>query len=576
MTEMSGENAPPKTGGDLLIECLLQENVKYLFGIPGGQLLPMYDAVYRWGKEKGIQTIMVRHEQAAAHAADAYARVTGDIGVCFGTVGPGVTDMVPGIGAAWSDNIPVLVIGAQVKRVLDGKSTLQGDVDQLNLLKPITKAQYEIRETLEIPKIIPKAIRSIFSGNLGPVYVEIREDAFYGQVPADAEYEILPPEKYKPPMDVAGDPKAIQKAVEMIKNAKNPLIVCGGQVNNYDAAEELKKLSEKYAIPAMTSATGIGGISSDSPTFLGVSPLDDPVTNAVNKSDLVISVGCAWDFTMGLGLPPLWPKEQPLIQMDIDPEEIGKNRPVDVGIVGNVKTALSQLLEKMEGEVPENKFSEWNIELQQNKEMLLKRSERKRGSDKVPIIPERLCKEIFEFFPSDTIIAFDGGDLSFFAGVQCNLYKPRPPRSTIASVRMGHLGTGIPYALGAKLAFPDRHAVVINGDGSFLFNVQELETAVRYNLPLIVVIGNNQAWGMIKSGQTLFEAKRFIDVEIPNIDYASIAKGFGCYAETVTKPDEIQPALQRAVESGRPAVIDVKIKWETPKQTKTMFNLGIV
>ena len=576
MSEKSENSKIPKTGGDLLIECLLQENVKYLFGIPGGQLLPMYDAVFRWGKEKGIQTILVRHEQAAAHAADAYARVTGELGVCFGTVGPGVTDMVPGVGAAWSDNIPLLVIGAQVKRELDGKSTLQGDLDQITLMKPITKAQFRIQNPLEIPKIIPRAIRSAFSGTMGPVYVDIREEAFYGQVPSDAKYEILSPDKYRPQLGVAGDSIAINDAIKLIKNAKKPLIICGGEVNSYNASEELKKISEKYAIPAATSGTGIGGISSDSPTHLGAGAISDAVMNAVNNADVVISVGCKWDYTMGLGLPPLWPKDQKLIQINIDPSEIGKNRPVDVSIVGNCKTILTQLLEKLEGEIPENHFSQWNIEQQEQKEDALKRRLKKFNSEKVPILPERFIKETLEFFPSNSIIIMDGGNTSFYAGEQMDLYKPRPPRSTLASVGMGHLGAGIGFALGAKLAYPDRHTVIIQGDGSFLFNVQELETAIRYNLPFIIVIANDSAWGMIKSGQSMFSGKRYFNVDIPDIDYASIAKGFGCYAETVDKPEEIKLALQRAVNSGKTAVINVKIKWDTPKATKTLFNLGII
>jgi acetolactate synthase-1/2/3 large subunit len=576
MNEKNTEIKTPKTGGDLLVECLLQEKVKYLFGIPGGQLLPMYDAIYRWGKEKGIQTILVRHEQAAAHAADAYARLTGELGVCFGTVGPGVTDMVPGVGAAWSDNIPLLVIGAQIKRVLDGKSTLQGDLDQITLMKSVTKAQFQIQTPLEILKIIPRAIRTAFSGKMGPVYVDIREEAFYGEIPLDEKYEILSPEKYRPKISVAGDPKAIDKAIEMIENAKKPLIVCGGEVNSYNASEELKKLSEKYAIPAATSATGIGGISSDTSTHLGASVISDAVLGPANNADVVISVGCKWNYIMGLGLPPLWPKEQKLIQINIDPSEIGKNRPVDIGIIGDVKTVLTQIFDKLDGVIPENYFSEWNISQQELKENAIKKNLKKFNSEKVPIAPERFIKEILEFFPSDTIIILDGGDTSFFAGDQIDLYKPRPPRSTLASVGMGHLGNGIPFAVGAKFAYPEKHAVVIQGDGSFLFNVQELETAIRYNLPFIVVIANNSAWGMIKSGQKIFEGKRYIDVDIPNIDYAAIAKGFGCYAETVDKPGEIKPALQRAIESGKPAILDVKINWDTPKATKTLFNLGII
>lgn len=563
-----------KTGGDLLIACLLQEKVKYLFGIPGGQFLCMYDAVYNWGKEKGIQTIMVRHEQAGAHAADAYARTTGGLGVCFGTVGPGVTDMVPGVGAAWADNVPILVIGAQIKRRLDGRTTLQGDVDQITLMKPITRAQFEIRNADEILTIIPRAIREAFTGAKGPVYVDIREDALTEKISPDKKYEILTPDKYRNQSGIAGDPKAIDAAVELIKNSKKPLIIAGFQAQ--DAPDEVRKLSEKYSIPAGASFKGVGVVSSDIPTYLGASLNADALTNAAMYNDLIISIGCKWDYTLLLGVPPLWGKSQKLIQIDIDPSEIGKNKAVDVAIIGDSKTVLNQLLEKLEGQIPENHFSAWNIEQQEFKEKMLKRRLKKFNSDSIPIQPERLFKESLEFFPENTIFIGDGGDSVVLSTEQIDLYKPRPPRSSFASIGMGHLGAGIPYALGSKFAFPDRPVVVLQGDGSFLFNVQELETAVRYKLPFIVIIANNSAWGMIKSGQSIACGGRFIDVDFPDIDYAAIAKSFGCYSETVTKPDEIKPALQRAVDSGKPSVIDVKIKWETPKGTKLLLQLGLI
>ncbi|MHA1291146.1 MAG: thiamine pyrophosphate-binding protein [Promethearchaeota archaeon] len=568
----------PKKGGDLLVECLLKEGIKYIFGIPGGQLLTIYDAIYRWGKDEGIQTIMVRHEQAGAHAADAYARVTGNIGVCLGTVGPGVTDMVPGVGAAWADNTPLLVLGAQLRKKLDGKSCLQGDVDQLTLMKPITKAQFQIVTWEDIPKIIPEAIKTILSDRMGPVYVDIREDALIAEIPENAKYKILSPEIYHPKTEIPGDIILIEKAVELLKEAKKPIIVCGGEVNAYNASDEVKKLSEKYSIPAGATFTGIGSISSDISTYLGASLNSDSLTNAAMYSDMVISIGCKWDYSLAFGAPPLWPENQKHIQINIISSELGKNKPYDVGIVGDCKTVVKQLLEVMEKNLPKEKieeWSQWNLEQQEYKKKQLKRYIKKYNSDKVPILPQRLVKDLIEFMPEDSIVVSDGGDIAVFAVEQIDS-KPRPPRSILASVGMGHLGTGIPYALGAKIAFPDRIVIVLVGDGSFLFNVQELETAIRYNIPILVIIANNNSWGMIKSGQSISLGKRFIDSNFPEIDYAKIAEGFGCYAETVLKPEEIKPALQRALDSKKPAVIDVKIKWDIPKGTKLMLQLGLL
>jgi len=569
-----------KKGGDLLVECLLKEGVEYLFGIPGGQLLTMYDAINRWGKKEGIQTVMVRHEQAGGHAADAYARVTGKIGVCFGTVGPGVTDLVPGVGAAWADNSPLLVLGAQLKCELDGKSCLQGDVDQLTLMKPITKAQYQIVEWQDIIKLIPKAIKTALTPPQRPVYVDIREDALIAEIPEDASYEIPSPEEYRPDLELPGEVKKVEEAVTLLQEAKKPIIVCGYEVNMYDASEEVKKLSETYSIPAGTSFKGIGAVSSDISTYLGASLNSDTLTNAAMYSDLVLSIGCKWDYSMAFGIKPLWPEDQKLIQITVDPEELGKNRPYEVGIVGNCKMITQQLLEVMENKLSKHKIEEWaqwNQEQQDYKVKQLKRYRRKMNSDKVPILPQRLIKDLLEFIPEDSIVIADGGDISVFATEQIDLHKPRPSRSALASVGMGHLGSGIPYAIGAKLAFPDKLVGVLNGDGSFLFNVQELETLVRQNLPIIVIIANNDSWGMIKSGQRVNFGKRYIDVDLPsNIDYAKIAEAFGCYGEKVTDPGEIKPALQRAVDSGKPAVIDVKIAWEIPKGTKLMMQLNLI
>lgn len=575
---MSEKSIGPKKGGDLLVECLLNEKVKYLFGIPGGQLLTMYDAVFNWGREKGIETIMVRHEQAGAHAADAYARVTGEIGVCFGTVGPGVTDLIPGVGAAWSDNTPLLVLGGQLKRKLDGKSSLQGDLDQMTMIRPITKAQFQIQKAEEIPIIISKAIKTALSGKKGPVFVEIREDAMIEEIPS--EYHIFPPERTRAVGRAPGDPKEIDRAVELLKSAKKPIIITGGGVISDGASEEVNKLSVQYSIPAGTDFLGVGGVSNELKTYLGASLNSDTLMNAAMYSDLIISIGCKWDYSLAFGVAPLWPETQKLIQIDIDSAEIGKNKPVDIGIVGNPKMVIQQLLSKMEESFPKEKVAEWeqwSTEQQDYKQKMLKRYTKKYNSDKEPILPQRLVKDLLEELPSDSILIADGGDIAVFAVEQIDLYKKRLPRSCLASVGMGHLGSGIPYAIGAKLAHPDKIVGVLNGDGSFLFNVQELETAVRYNLPILVVIGNNNCWGMIKSGQNVNFKKRYCDVELPSgLNYAKIAEGFGCHAETVTNPSEIKPALKRAIESGKPAVIDVKIEWQIPKGTKVMMQLGLI
>ncbi|MFX0103615.1 MAG: thiamine pyrophosphate-binding protein [Candidatus Hodarchaeota archaeon] len=577
---MNQESNEILKGGDLLVKCLLDAGVKYLFGIPGGQLLTIQDAIYRWGRDNGIQTVMVRHEQAGVHAADAYARVTGGIGVCFGTVGPGVTDMIPGVGAAWADNIPLLVIGAQLKQKLDGKSALQGGVDQISLMKPLTKAQFQIQVVGEIPEILPKAILLALSGRKGPVYVDIREDALIAEIPPEIKPSMSSPDGTHTIMKTSADPTSIKKAVDLLKKSRKPLIICGYGVISDDACEQVKALTSKCSIPAGTSFSGIGAISFKEPTYIGASLNSDSLLNTAKEADLVMSIGCKWDYSLAFGIPPLWPSKQSMIQIDVDPEEIGKNRPEDVALVGNTDVVLDQLLKEMDTKIGEDKLIEWekwNNEQQEYKAIQTRKLRKKMDSDKVPILPQRLCNELLEFFPSDSIMIADGGDISVFAEEQFDLHEPHPPRFTIASVGMGHLGAGIPYAIGAQLAFPDKQVGVLVGDGSFLFNIQELETATRLKLPIMVGIANNSAWGMIKSTQKLSFKKRYLDTDFPpEIDYARIAEGFGCHAEVVDKPEDIKPALQRAFDSGKTSVIDFKIDWSVPKGTKLMITLDLV
>lgn len=569
---MSEEKPVEYNGGDLMVQCLLNEGVEYIFGIVGGQLLAIFDAINRWGREKGITTIMTRHEQAAGHMADGYSKATGKVGVCMGTVGPGFTHLIPAVGAAYMDSIPMLVISPQILKIEEKRGVYQGDVDQMSMIKPITKFQVRVEEPYEIPKAVRACFASALSGRSRPVFLEIRESALTGKVSEHMMQNIWKPEEYRTDAKPFGDPKQIEKALELLKSAKNPLLIAGGGVIRSGAWEELRKFSLKYKIPIGTTPNGLGSMGEDDETFIGTSVGPTYMQNAARKADLVIAIGCRFDFTIYFGDQPIWGAGQKTIHIDIDPFEIGKNRKTDVGIVADAKSALTQILEKSDDYLTENQFSEFNIELHEYKEKRMQIEVKPTLSDKIPIHPKRFLKEIFDFFPKETIYSIDAGDLQTFAWMQFN-QKHRPPRSTLASVNMGHLGVGIPYVIGAKFAFPDKPCVNIVGDGSFLFNVQELDTAVRYKLPIINIIGNNQCWGMIKTGQRFGWDKRFCDVDLPGTDYAQIAKGFGCYAETVEKPEEIQPALQRAVDSGLPAVINVMIDFQSPDATKILQKM---
>ncbi|MHA1297342.1 MAG: thiamine pyrophosphate-binding protein, partial [Promethearchaeota archaeon] len=439
-------------GGDLVVKCLLNEGVSKIFGIVGGELLRIYDAIHRWGREAGIDTIMVRHEQAGGHMADAWARATGNIGVCMGTLGPGVTHLVPAVAAANSDSIPLIVIGAQIGRMFEDTGILQGGVDQIALMRPITKAQIQVEEPNEIPKAIQRAFKLALSGRRGPVYLEFRETALVRKASEEDLKKIVEPEKYRPQRRPYGNPEDIKKAIEVLKTAEKPIIVAGGGAIASEASNELIKLSETYSIPAGTTINGIGSINSSHKTFLDSYLISNAYRTAASEADVVLSLGCKWDYSILYGAAPIWNPNQKIIQVDIDPSEIGKNRPAEVSIIGDCKAVILQLLEEMEKNLPKQKitqWSEWNNYLQEIKKRDIKQIEVLLKSKKMPMKPERLAFEVLDFIPNDAQLVLDGGDIVVFTFKYIN-YKPRPPRSTFYPISMGHLGIGIPYAISVK------------------------------------------------------------------------------------------------------------------------------
>jgi acetolactate synthase-1/2/3 large subunit len=561
-------------GGDVLIKCLLKENVKYMFGIPGGQFLNMYDAIYKWGKEQGITTVLFRHEAAAAHAADAWARVTNTPGICFGTVGPGALNLVSGVGAAWADNIPVIALVPQVNSEIQDSFTLQGNLDQMTMFKPITKYQKSIWKIEDIPDAIHKVFREAMGGRPQPVLLEIFEDAFLTEVEEDM-IEILDSERYRAIKQPSINQESIHDAFKLLSDAKKPIIISGGGVARAEAWDELKEFAEYLQIPIFTTIMGIGTISNKSKCLMGAS-VAGPALKAAPEADVILALGCKFSFTMGHGAEPFWKDSQKLIQVDIDPSIIGRAKPITLGIVGDCKQFLIQMLKEIK-KFDKIKKREWLENLAETRQANIEKINKKVMRDKIPILPKRLIKEILENMDDNAMLIVDGGDIAAHMVEQVDYYKDRPPLSTLQAIGMGQLGTAIPYGIGVKLAKPDKQAVAIAGDGSFMINIQDLETAVRLGLKnLIYIIANNNAWGMIKSGQKLFMGKRYIDVDLPEFDYARCAQGFGCYGEIVTDPNEIKPAFERAKNSGKPAVLDVKVQFDTPDTTKLLGSMGIL
>ena len=571
---MSEEEKKTINGGDVLIKCLLEENIKYMFGIIGGQFLTMFDAIYRWGKEAGIETVMFRHEQAAAHAADAYARVTNKPGVCFGTVGPGALHLIPGIGAAWSDNIPIIAIVPQVNSKFADSFTLQGSLDQITMFKPITKYQRSIRVIEKIPEAVQKCFREAIGGRPQPVLLEIYEDALLAKIEED-KLRILSPDRYRAFAKPAIDSETLKKALDMLLNAKKPLIISGGGVQRAEAWQELHDFAEYLQIPVMTSMMGCGTMPTTSKCLLGAT-IAGAGLQAAPQADVILALGCKFSYILAHGEEPFWKDSQDMIQVDIDPSIIGRAKPVSLGIISDCKQFLKQILiEAKKTEKVENR--EWLESLIPIREKAVQNAKKKGTRDKTPILPNRLVKDVMEFMDDDAILIVDGGDIAAYVGETVDFYKSHQPLSLVQAIGMGHLGTAVPYGIGAKLGQPNKQVVAIAGDGSIMMNIQDLETAVRLGLKnLIYVVANNSAWGMLKSGQKLFMGKRFIDIEFPEFDFAKLGEAFGCYGEVVTDSKEITPALERAKNSGKPAIIDVKIAFGTPDATKLMGSMGIL
>lgn len=548
-----------KMGADVLLECLVREGVRFVFGIPGGQLCPFLDAIRRFGNDAGVQFIMTRHEQAAAHMADAFARVTGEPGVCIGTVGPGAADLVPGVYAAWADSIPMIVLTAQNQtwKSYPDRGSMQS-LNQIDLLAPITKWSARITDQRRIPELVQRAFRVAVSGRPRPVHLDIHVDVLFGTSEPDAlaQENNLPSRSIPRPVAAPG---SIEQAARLLVQAERPLIHPGGGAVRSGAWDEIRELAEHLSAVVTTSQVARGIIPEDHPLCLiagGYGAL-----GAQAAADVVLLIGGRMGDVDFWGQPPYWgePGQQKLIQLDIEPENVGLNRPADIALVGDARATLRELIHAVESltlPVPERpEMADYRV----TQEAWLAQFKEHANSAKQPIHPLRLMRDVRAFFPRDAICAVDGGNTNVWAHYLNRCYAPR---AFLWPADSGHLGTGLPYAIGAKLAAPDRMVYAICGDGAFGLNIQELETAARLKLPLVTIVANDGQWGMIKGAQMAAYDARYIGVDFEDVRYDQVACAMGCFGERVEEPDRITPALERAVKSGKPAVLDVVVdKW---------------
>lgn len=540
-------------GGELLVRCLAQEKIRVIFAVPDAGYNPVLGSL----KEYGIRLLPPRHEAAGAHMADAWTRVTGEPAVCMAGAGPGTANLLSGIITAYSEGSPVVAISANCPSYAiypDRGGTFQY-ADQFHLFQPVTKWNAVVNSPRRIPELVQKAFRIAVSGKPGPVHLDIPDDVLEAEIDEDA-VSVEPAERYRAVQRPAPDRAAVREAAAMLIGASLPAVYVGGGVRHSGAWDEVRQLVEYLGCPVLLSPSGRGLFPEDHP--LCFIPLSAGGMALRQGADVVLLVGTQLGQLENHGRPPFWaaPDQQKVIQVDIEGEMIGRSRPVDLGIVGDAKATLAALIEEVKAisgprPVPE-KLEEYQKKHQEWWDLLSLAA-----SDAEPIHPARLVSEVAQFARRDAIIVSDGGNTSLYTFQYTRCYEPR---SRLWTSKFGHLGTGLPYALSAKLACPDRSVILITGDSAFGFNIQELETAYREELPVICVVACDYRWGMEVPGQIMaLGAENLIGVDHSRARYDKVAQGFNCFGAYVEKPGEIRPALEAAQESGLPAVVHVVI-----------------
>jgi acetolactate synthase-1/2/3 large subunit len=533
-------------GGKLAARALKEAGVEVVFTLSGGHIMPLYDGCI----DEGIRIVDVRHEQAAVHAADAWARCRpGSIGVAAITAGPGVTDGVTGIANAWRANSPILVFGGQGPFDNLRRGSLQ-EMDHLGVVRPITKYCDAVYQTKRIPEYVELAVRHAVSGTPGPAYLEIPMDVFMGQ----AEWEEAPvPRIRTAPPRLSPDRVEVRSAIEILSKAQRPMLMAGTSVKWSHASSEMNTFIAETHIPTYTNGMGRGTVPPTSPEFLSRSRRD-----ALKGADCVILAGTLLDFRMAFG--KTIPQDAKIIQLDMDATLIGQNRQSDVGLVGNLACSFDLLLEEMKNQGAKLDFSAWRDELREKENAAEAKVQAALDSDETPVDPQRMCREVRDWLDTlgDPIVIGDGGDIVATAA------KIIPVKSEGAWMDPGPLGTlgvGAPFAVAAQLAHPDRRVVVVYGDGSFGLNGFEFDTAVRFGLPIIGVVGNDAAWGqMMRPQGSIYGWDRLAGTELNYTRYDKVVEALGGHGEFVESPDQLRPALERAAASGKPALVNVIIR----------------
>ncbi len=534
------------TGAQLLVRMLKAEGVKHLFTLSGLHIAPIYAACV----EEGISLVDTRHEQAAAHAADATARLSRGIGVCAVTAGPGVTDALTGIANAYAANSPVLLLGGAAPSFNAGKGSLQ-EMEQVDLFTRITKWSDRVPSPDRVPTYLAKAFRTMLTGRPGPVFLEVPWDVLSNGV---EESECPLPTAYRTRARQPGDPAFVSRAAQLLAGAERPAIVAGSSIHWDDAAAQLSELAERSGAAVYLNGAGRGSLAADHPHFFSHSRKD-----ALAEADVVLIVGTPLDFRLGYGAGIA--ETAKIVQVDNDAAEIGRNRAVDVGIAGDSHSVLEQLLAAIP---PRRKGGSWLRQLRELEQAKAERQAAYERSDQVPIHHFRLAKDLDAVARAagDSMFVADGGN---WVAIAAKVIGLRKPGRWLDPGPLGCLGVGAPFAIASKLLHPDRPVFVIQGDGSFGFNGMDFDTALRFKLPMVVVVGNDAAWGQIRLPQVqLFGPEKSPATQLAPTRYDRVVEALGGHGELVTQPAQIRPALERALQSGTVACVNVILDPEAP------------
>ena len=529
------------TGSQILVECLKEQGVDTIFGYPGGSVLNIYDELYRHQNE--IRHILTSHEQGASHAADGYARSTGKVGVCLATSGPGATNLVTGIATAYMDSVPMVAITGNVTVNLLGKDSFQ-EVDIAGITMPITKHNFIVKDVERLAETLRKAFKIAQTGRPGPVLVDIAKDVTANKT----EYNKAAIAKIERVKDTFTN-EDIETAIKMIKEAKKPMIFIGGGAVISDAENETKEFVYKVDAPVTDTLMGKGAFSGEDPLYTGMLGMHGTKTAnfSVTECDLLITIGARFSDRV-TGNAKKFAKNAKILQIDIDPVEINKNVIVNHCIIGDVKEVLTVINQHLEQ--CDNK--EWVEHVKENKQKypLTYHEDKLTG----PYILEKL----YEVTNGDAIITTEVGQHQMWSA---QFYKYKMPRTFITSGGLGTMGYGLGACIGAKVGNPEKIVVNIAGDGCFRMNMNEIATAARYNIPIIQIIFNNHVLGMVRQWQTLFYGQRYSQTTLnDSVDFVKVSEAMGANAFRITKKEEVEPILKKAIAMNAPVVIDCQIE----------------